>query len=181
MPLLTLVPVYPGEHRPLIEPLGGKLATRFGFRVRAVLPWFEPERAYDPSRGQYLSTAILAGLLTRDIADGERRLAVTAMDLFVPVLTYVFGEAQLDGPAAVVSTHRLRNEAYGMPPDPDLLLERLVKEAVHELGHTHGLLHCVDPGCVMRSSTYVEEIDLKRDDFCSACEHLLDARRAAVG
>lgn len=181
MPILTLVPIYPGEHRPLLAPLGSRLGARFGCRVRTAVPWFEPERAYEPSRGQYHSTTILAGLLTRDVAPGERRLAITAMDLFVPVLTFVFGEAQLDGTAAIVSTHRLRNEAYGMPPDPDLLTERLVKEAIHELGHTHGLVHCLHAICVMRSSTYVEEIDLKRDDFCAACADVLQARRAAVG
>ena len=91
------------------------------------------------------------------------------MDLFTPVLTYVFGEAQLEGRAAVVSCHRLRSEAYGLPPNPRLLYDRLHKEAVHELGHTFGLLHCSSVGCVMRASRYSEEIELKEAAFCERC------------
>ena len=96
-------------------------------------------------------------------------IGVTAADLFVPVLTYVFGEAQLGGRAAVVSTHRLRPEAYGLPADDDLLTARAEKEALHELGHTYGLLHCPAPDCVMRASTYAEEIDLKPAALCERC------------
>ena len=99
----------------------------------------------------------------------ERALGVTALDLFIPALSFVFGEAQLGGTAAVVSLHRLRAESYGLRPDPALLFERLVKEALHELGHTHGLVHCQSFDCVMRSSTYVEDIDQKPQLFCDSC------------
>jgi len=94
---------------------------------------------------------------------------VTGVDLFIPVLTFVFGEAQLGGRAAVVSTFRLRSEAYGLPPDPELLLARLTREVLHELGHTYGLVHCTDSACVMASTTYVEQIDLKGPSFCTGC------------
>ena len=104
------------------------------------------------------------------ISDPDARvLAVTDCDLFVPVLTFVFGEAQLDGNCALVSTARLREEHYGMPPREDLLRERLVKEAVHELGHTFGLRHCPDWRCVMTSSHAVERLDIKGAEFCRAC------------
>jgi archaemetzincin len=105
-----------------------------------------------------------------------RILAVTSVDLFIPVLTYVFGEAQLGGPAAVVSTNRLRSEKYGLPPDPETLISRLEKEAVHELGHTFGLFHCSEPACVMHASTYVEEIDPKEASFCATCLQALRGR-----
>lgn len=125
--------------------------------------------AFDPSRDQYASRPILAALL-RERSDGvEKILGVTGLDLFVPVLTFVFGEAQLGGHAAVVSCCRLANDFYGMPPDTEILQERLEKEAIHELGHTFGLLHCPDGLCVMRSSTYVEELDLKDVGFCMDC------------
>jgi archaemetzincin len=101
--------------------------------------------------------------------DAERVLGVTNVDLFIPVLTFVFGEAQLGGPAGVVSFFRLDNRFYGLPENGELLLARLVKECVHEVGHTYGLLHCPDPDCVMRSSTYVEQIDLKQASFCIEC------------
>src|SRR5262249_11409644 len=100
---------------------------------------------------------------------GNRILAVTSLDLFVPVLTFVFGEAQLAGACAVVSLHRLREEVYGLPPNPGLLEERLLKEAVHELGHTYGLRHCEDWRCVMTSSHAVEFLDVKSNDLCRRC------------
>jgi archaemetzincin len=105
--------------------------------------------------------------------DGPAPRLFSGLDLFVPVLTFVFGQAQLKGPGALLSTFRLRNEFYGLPADPYLLLDRTIKEAVHELGHSFGLVHCHDPACVMSSSTYVEEVDLKSDWYCSECEGLL--------
>jgi archaemetzincin len=131
---------------------------------------FEIERAFDPSRAQYSSTVILAQLLAMDRGVTAKSIAVVDVDLFIPVLTFVFGEAQLSGPAAVVSSYRLSNEFYGLPRDDDLLSTRVEKEVLHELGHTFGLLHCRDVDCVMRSSTYVEEIDLKHAALCSACQ-----------
>jgi archaemetzincin len=89
--------------------------------------------------------------------------------LYIPVLTFVFGEARLNGQCAVVSSYRLDNKFYGLPDDPALLQERLLKEAIHELGHTYGLFHCQNPECVMKSSTYVEEIDFKSSRFCDKC------------
>jgi archaemetzincin len=94
---------------------------------------------------------------------------VTCLDLYLPILTFVFGEAQLEGACAVVSAHRLRQETYGLPPDQMLLRERLLKEAVHELGHTFGLTHCADRSCVMASPHSVEWIDLKTAEFCPSC------------
>jgi archaemetzincin len=85
------------------------------------------------------------------------------------VLTFVFGEAQLDGNCAVVSTARLKEEFYGLPGRQELLRERLLKEAVHELGHTFGLRHCADWRCVMTSSHAVERLDVKGAEFCRAC------------
>ncbi|NIP57319.1 MAG: archemetzincin, partial [Gemmatimonadetes bacterium] len=85
---------------------------------------------------------------------------------FLPVFTFVFGEARLDGPAAVVSLHRLRPQAYGLPPDPPRLIARTLTEVVHELGHTFGLRHCTDFSCAMRASRAADEIDLKPPAYC---------------
>jgi archaemetzincin len=131
------------------------------------------EVAFDHSRKQNNSTVLLAQILNKTRELSRKRLAVVDVDLFIPVLTFVFGEAQLRGPAAIVSTHRLSNSFYGLPRDDGLMLQRLEKEIIHELGHTFGLYHCHHFECVMRSSTYVEEIDMKRALPCAACAEAL--------
>jgi len=128
---------------------------------------------FDDIRGQAWSTAILARLQERRPARNSVILGVTELDLYVPVLTFVFGEAQLNGPCAVISTHRLREEYYGMEPNEDLLVERLMKEALHELGHTQGLRHCTDWRCVMSSAHTAERVDLRQAGFCPVCARLL--------
>jgi archaemetzincin len=102
--------------------------------------------------------------------DSWRLLGVTAVDLYIPILTFVFGEAQMGGPCAVVSAHRLRQELYGLPADPKLFRQRVIKEAVHELGHTVSLTHCDDYRCAMAPSHAVEWIDLKESTLCTACQ-----------
>jgi archaemetzincin len=170
---LDLVPIYLGHQRELAESLADRLGRVLALPVRIHHPWFDPEACFDPSRSQYNSTCLLAHLLSRPSpGNATKTLGVAGVDLFVPVLTYVFGEAELGGRAAVVSVHRLRPEAYGLPPEPDLLGERLLKEAVHELGHTLGLMHCQEPSCVMHPATYAEEIDLKSAEFCAECRSL---------
>ena len=98
---------------------------------------------------------------------------MTDVDLFIPILEYVFGEAELSGGRGVVSTYRLRQEFYGLPPDPALLIERIIKEVRHEWGHALGLRHCRRFDCVMRASPSVDQIDSKGDGFCEDCSKLL--------
>ena len=147
---------------------GGHLARTFRTPCRIRPETFDVSFSRDEGRGQYYSTAILQRL--ERAADMDARvLGVTACDLYVPVLTFVFGEAQLDGNCAVVSTARLQEEFYGMPGREELYRERLLKEAAHELGHTFGLRHCADWRCVMSSSHGVERLDVKGADFCASC------------
>jgi len=170
IPLTGGTPAAPGiEPRlELLEYLAASLA-----RIYRRSCQIRPERlditsAWDAGRQQYWSTAILERL--QDSSDsGTRVLGITACDLFVPVLTFVFGEAQLDGYCAAVSVARLDEQFYGLPAREDLLRSRLVKTAVHELGHTFGLRHCPDWRCVMSSSYGVERLDVKGADFCPRC------------
>jgi len=158
-----------------MDRLATRLGESFGLEIHRKMPSFDPETAFDKSRGQYNSTILLRLLLLEMAESSELVLGVTGADLFVPVLTYVFGEAQLGGSAAVVSMNRLPPEVYGLPKNDELLYDRLVKEAVHELGHCFGLVHCANPACVMRSSTYVEDIDLKEAWYCLVCEQTVNA------
>ncbi|HYU32921.1 MAG TPA: hypothetical protein VEW48_12225, partial [Thermoanaerobaculia bacterium] len=92
---IAVVPIYLAEGRDLLRHLEGRLAASFGLDVEVRRPWFDPERAFDPSRGQYNSTLLLAQLQGGAGAGFARVLGVTGVDLFIPVLSYVFGEAQL--------------------------------------------------------------------------------------
>jgi len=166
--LIQLVPL--GDVPPyLVDFLGAHLPKTFSARCQILPPQPVPAYAFNIDRGQYSSTQILGRLAASLDPVVWKILAVTCFDLYIPVLTFVFGEAQLEGPSAVVSAHRLRQEVYGFPADQRLLQERLLKEAVHELGHTQGLMHCNDRTCVMTSSHSVEWIDLKTAGFCAAC------------
>lgn len=139
-------------------------------RAKCVLAPSTPEPAYafDAVRQQYHSSEILRTLASEP-RSYDRVLAVCTGDLFIAILTFVFGEAELGGRCAVVSTRRLQQEFYGLPPDPKLTAERLLKEAVHELGHTLHLTHCEHYECAMAPSHGVEWIDLKTDLFCEIC------------
>lgn len=174
---LHVVPMYLSDRPELLQQLYSSLEQALHTPVNARKPWFDPELSFEPVRGQYNSTTLLRLLLDDPSDTTSRILGVTSADLFAPVLTYVFGEAQLDGRVAVVSIHRLRPEAYGLPKNDALLFQRLLKESVHELGHTLGLIHCLDGSCVMHASTYVEEIDLKTAEFCESCQGAVAAKR----
>ncbi len=168
MRIISLVPV--GEiFRSHLEILAEGLSARLGVACSVHGQALDAASAFNPQRRQYSSTEILRLLERQAPGDPWRVLAVTEMDLFIPVLTFVFGEAQLDGRCAVVSLRHLRQEFYGMPADPELLTARLLKESLHELGHTFGLRHCGSYQCVMSSAHAVERIDLKEAEFCARC------------
>ena len=131
------------------------------------------EPFYSRDRQQYHSTEILRKLLPYAAAAGQHVLGIMDEDLYIPILTFVFGEAQLAGRCALMSGHRLHQEFYGLPADESLYLHRCEKEAVHELGHTLGLTHCQNFECVMRYSNSVADIDIKRNVFCPNCSQTL--------
>lgn len=134
-----------------------------------------PGDSLDPRRGQHSSTKILRGILASGLPDTATVLGITDVDLFIPVLTFVFGEAQMGGRAAVVSLARLRR-TYDDGPAPEAMIERrLLKECLHELGHTFNLAHCGDGACVMSRSNSVLDVDRKRPAFCRDCRLRLRA------
>ena len=124
---------------------------------------------YDVVRRQYDGNKLLQHVDSMLFPESIKILGMFNVDLFIPILTYIFGQAFLGGRTGIASMYRLNNERYGMRMDSDLLLHRFKKEVIHELGHTMGLIHCHTPTCVMRSSTYVEDIDQKEHHLCIRC------------
>ena len=124
---------------------------------------------YDAARHQYNANALLKVVTSLHENKFSRTIGIFRVDLFIPILTFIFGQAVFGGTAGVASLYRLRNEKYGLPRNDELLYERFRKVIIHELGHTFGLIHCQTPSCVMRSSTYVEDIDQKKHFFCQHC------------
>ena len=158
----------PEVERDALEALGRRLAGEFGVPVRELaLPSID--FAFDAPRRQYASAAVLEMLMRIRPEDALKLLAVTERDLFIPVLTFVYGHAQLGGRVAAISLARLRQEFYGLPPNRQVFLERAYKEALHETGHAFGLVHCADRQCAMALATNIAQIDRKRDAFCAAC------------
>jgi len=128
-----------------------------------------PAGAYDPRRRQYLAEAFLPLLPPHMPRNHGLVLRVTAVDLFVPDLNFVFGLADYRQKCAIISLARLQPEFYGLPGSPQLFQERALKEAVHELGHLLGLGHCPDPSCIMFFSNSLADTDRKGPGFCTAC------------
>jgi archaemetzincin len=166
---LELLPIGAIE-RSLVEDLRTRISKKYKIPCDILPQNLSPDAAFNAERQQYHSSELLNRMQSYLRPGCWRLLGITAKDLYIPILTFVFGEAQLGGPCAVVSTHRLHQEFYGLPADPELLRERLLKEAVHEVGHTVELTHCHDYYCVMSASHSVEWIDLKAADLCPDCE-----------
>lgn len=124
---------------------------------------------YDAARRQYDGNQLLKEVDSLVLEKASKKMGLFRVDLFIPILTYIFGQAVYQGDSGIASIYRLKNEQYGMDPDDDLLFERFRKVISHELGHTFGLIHCHYPTCVMRSSTYVEDIDQKSYELCTNC------------
>lgn len=172
---IYLIPIGDVEKRTLLK-LSWALREKFEavFEVGEPLPLSED--AYRPRRGQYFATPILEELKQNIPEDAEKVLGILDVDIFVPVLNFIFGQADLGGKVALISLTRLREEFYGNRKNKKLFLERALTEATHELGHTFGLRHCDNPKCVMRFSNDVRDTDIKGADFCEQCREKLEIK-----
>lgn len=145
----------------------------FGMEARIVEILSDLSFALDRERRQHHSTAILERLAEGAPSSAFKVLAVTDVDLFIPILTFVHGEAQLGGKACIISTYRLKEVGPGVTGH-DAYLSRIVKEAVHELCHTFDLRHCRDGACIMHFCRDAGEVDLRPETLCRYCAILLE-------
>jgi archaemetzincin len=172
MNLLYLAPIGPIESEVLDE-LEQALKQTFGWEVRRLSAIDMPGLARDAVRHQFEAVHILREVLPILPVEATRTLAITTEDLFIPMLTFVFGQAQLRGRLALMSLARLRQEFYGLPSSRLLFLSRAIKEAMHEIGHTFGLVHCGEPSCVMSLANSIQHVDAKGSELCQGCVILL--------
>jgi archaemetzincin len=156
----------------LIESIAADIESVFGHKTEEILLLDSVDFAFDPARRQYHSTPILEKLAALAPSQAVKVLGIVEYDLFIPILTHVYGEAQLGGKACMVSTYRLK-EGLSLAGSRDAYQQRVVKEAVHELGHTFNLRHCRDSACIMHYCRTVEDVDRKTGRLCRYCKILL--------
>ena len=155
---------------PMIPPVvAANLETLTGRFVRVLPPRPRPEFAFVGARRQFDATRIIAALAAEP-GGAPFKLGIIRHDLCVPILTYVYGESQIAGRAAVISSHRLFHRR------PEITYERMAKIGIHEMGHLFGLNHCWELDCLMRFSKALEQLDRLPVSFCSACSYELERR-----
>ena len=154
----------------LLQNLIKELSKRFSSGIHVVDININMDDFFSIDRKQYFSTQIIAEMIKlTDQYDGKIIL-LTDVDIFVPALTFIFGEAQLNGKHSILSVCRLHELFYSGIANESLLLERTIKETLHELGHNYGLRHCNDWDCVMHASHGIEEVDIKGITYCNKCK-----------
>jgi archaemetzincin len=131
-----------------------------------------PGYAYDKKRMQY-DAGIILKRMESSFQGCTKVVGVLDVDIFVPIVTHVFGEASQGGRCALVSVYRLKRNLDGSAPLLSLLLERAAKVALHELGHLFDIHHCMDRNCLMHFSGVLEDLDQAPLDFCRYCSVFL--------
>lgn len=156
----------------MLEKIAHRLAGIFNAKVIVKRePVHIPDTAYNPRRRQY-SAEMIVQFLEREKKSGKV-LAVADFDLYAPSLNFVFGLAGLLTDIAIISLARLRQEFYQLPADPARFTSRVIKEAVHEIGHLYELSHCPDTRCVMHFSNSLPDTDGKSEEPCAKCREII--------
>lgn len=172
--IIGLVPLDPVDPE-ILDHISSAISTFFSLSVQILPTKPLPSSSHHIVRNQHHSTQLLEYLLSCEAhCEFFRVLGITEVDLYIPIFTFVFGEAQLDGKAALISTFRPRGSASGIKAPQSILLNRLLKLSMHELGHTFGLPHCRQDGCLMGFAPNLEKLDQKNPKICKYCQILLD-------
>ena len=158
----------------LLEKIRKELLKSFYSKIDLLDLQIDITNAFYSERSQYFATQVIADALKVTEDQSGKILILTEVDLFIPVLTFIFGEAQLNGKLSIVSVCRLHEEFYSGRTDDELLFDRTIKEILHELGHNFGLKHCENWDCVMHSSSAIEEVDIKGNGYCKSCATVIE-------
>jgi archaemetzincin len=182
MTIIALVPLAIDEEdkKNIFSPLASHLASIFNASVNIST---DPPRlldrshpSFDKQRNQLNSDKLLRWLATT-ITNNTKSydptktitLGICNFDAYSLSLNFVFGQASLNGGVAVMYLPRLKQEFYGLGADRSIFIERVLKEATHEVGHAFGLEHCPKRSCVMHFSNSLVDTDRKAKDFCEIC------------
>ena len=172
-PLLDLV-VFDQVDKMAVSIIAANLQAVAGLNTKILPAVAIPDDAYIPLRGQFDATIIIKKLAEGN--DGAPfKLGILADDLCSPILSFVYGESQLGGKAALVSLHRL------LDSDPEIYYQRAAKISLHEVGHLLGLGHCWESFCIMHFSSNIKALDSLSIGFCPACEYEINRRLTSLG
>lgn len=160
------------EDKVLTE-LNSHLQNVFSLDTEVIFEKLDFTFAYDEKRKQHSAEEILKKAEKNKKADNEKWLFIVDFDLYCSGLNFVFGVANPYSGVSIISLTRLRQLFYGKREDERLFIERVKKEASHELGHLFYLGHCQNKKCVMRFSNSIYETDEKTAFFCNRCREIL--------
>jgi archaemetzincin len=169
---MRILVVLLGRTMPGFHALLDSIAKEFGAAATTEFIDEPFTRSFRSSRRQYDAEVFLRELAPLVSHHADKAIFITREDMFAGGLNFVFGLAS--GKNCILSLARLDPRFYGPVSGPAaanaLFKERILKEALHELGHTFGLGHCSDRNCVMSFSNSLEDVDAKGGAFCGRCK-----------
>jgi len=169
---ITIIPIG-NIDTDIIECVTRSITRTFNIATRVESNLYMARYIPNPIFGKHNATIILKYLCKELPEDFFKTLVITELDLYSPIFSCLFGEAQLGGRCALISLFRLRQEFYNLAPDHAVFLSRCEKEAIHEIAHTIGLLHCRDINCIMFPSNSIIDTDVKSSSFCIHCHKMV--------